>query len=312
MPLDPSAAEMLTFISMAFPDLGGTVHDAAEARALLGRIGFLPGPEMARVEDRRIPGPMGAPDLPVRIYWPAADEGPLPLVVYFHGGGFVLCDLDTHDSVCRRAAAGAGAIVVSVGYRLAPEHPFPAAVDDAYAAACWASVHAPALAADPDRLAVAGDSAGGNLAAVTCLSARDAGGPAIAFQLLICPSLDYVGDYRSRRTNAEGYFLTETHIRWYAEQYLGELAKSEDWRASPIHADSLAGLPEALVVTAECDPLRDEGEAYAQRLSAEGSPAAVQRAAGLFHGFFGLGDFIPSALTAEDRAIAALRIALTR
>jgi acetyl esterase len=275
MPLDPAAAAVMEAMTANFPDLGGTVTDATTAREILARAEPVPGQPVARVEDRVAEG------VPVRIYWPVETGDPMPVVVYYHGGGFVICDLGTHDHVCRFLAVEAGAIVISVDYRLAPEHKYPAAVEDAYTAALWAAENAADLGGDPARLAVAGDSAGGNLAAVVSRLARDAGGePAIAFQLLVYPATDMLADLPSRTENADGYFLTSTHMHWFAAQYFSDPAEVTEPDASPMRAESLAGLPPALVVTAEFDPLRDEGEAYAARMAVEGVAATAHRVPG--------------------------------
>jgi acetyl esterase len=206
--------------------------------------------------------------------------------VFFHGGGFVFGDLDTHDGVCRLLCRHAGAHILAVDYRLAPENPFPAAVEDARAALDWAFANAGRLGADPCRIGVSGDSAGGNLAAVVSqLAARD-GGPAPVLQLLIYPAMDSTGRHRSRELFADGFFLTKAHIEWFETHYLGaDRARGLDPRVSPLLAEDLSGLPPTLVVTAAFDPLRDEGEAYAEALRAAGTPARVRRFPGLIHGF---------------------------
>jgi acetyl esterase len=296
----------------AFPDLGGAVCDADEARRLsemTRRPVDNPLP-VANVENRTIDAPHGP--IPVRIYTPDAPaRGATPaLVVYFHGGGWVICDLDSHDRHCRMIAAECGAVVVSVDYRRAPDHRFPAAVDDAYAAVMWAAGHADELGADASRLAVAGDSAGGNLAAASAIVARDHGGPPIAFQLLVYPVTDHNFDTTSYRENGGGdWFLSETHMRWFWEQYLGPDGDGADPRASVLRAD-LRGLPPAFVMTGGRDPLRDEGEAYAAKLRAAGVAADSYRAEGLFHGFFALDDVLPDAVEPTRRAIDALAAAL--
>lgn len=259
-----------------------------------------------RVEDRRIPGPAG--DIPVRIYWPAA-PGPLPALVCLHGGGWVIGDLDGYEGICRVIANGAGCLVVSVDYRLAPEHPFPCAPEDTYAATCWVADHAAELGADPRRIAVAGDSAGGNLAAVCALMARDRGGPDLVFQLLLYPVTDHAFDTTSYRDNGEGYFLETVTMRWYWRQYLGSGGDGADPYASPLRALDLAGLPPALIVTAGYDPLRDEGEAYGRRLRDAGIDATVSRYETMFHGFFGFARLLDAAAAANAEAFAALRAA---
>jgi acetyl esterase len=232
------------------------------------------------------------------------------VIVYFHGGGFVLCGLDTHDGLCRILAAGVPAIVISVDYRLSPEHRYPAAVTDAYRAVAWAHKHAVSLGGDPERIVAAGDSAGGNLATVTCLRIRDGGGPPVAFQLLLYPWVDFLADLPSRRDNADGYYLTETHLRWFEQQYLNEPAEAAHPHVSPLRAENLADLPPAMVLTAEYDPLRDEGEAYGSRLAEAGVPVQVYRADGLFHSFLAMVDFLPGARKAVETACAAVRTAV--
>ena len=223
--------------------------------------------EMGSVHDRAVPGPEG--DIPVRVYTPAG-TGPLPAIVYFHGGGWVIGNLEIVDRPCRALAAAAAAVVVSVDYRLAPEHRYPAAFDDCYAATVWVAEHAAELGVDPATIAVAGDSAGGNLAAAVALAARDRGGPALAAQLLIYPVTDFNFDTDSYRENAEGYLLTRGSMYWFWAHYLGAQELPKDPYACPLRAGSLAGLPPAYVATGEYDPLRDEGEAYAWRLAEAG------------------------------------------
>jgi acetyl esterase len=319
MPLAPQTKAIIDLMDANWPDLNST--SAAEVRRLVrqtteaARVDGPPPPEVARVEDRTIPGPDG--DIPVRIYWPVVEPDQpgdtLPLVVYFHGGGWVICDLDSHDATCRTLANGSGAVVVSVDYRLAPEHRFPAAPEDAYAATLWAAQHAAQLGADAARMAVAGDSAGGNLAAVVPLMTRDRGGPPLRFQLLVYPVTDVSptrDDYPSKSDNATGYFLTTEHMEWYRDKYLPNGDDGSAPYVSPVHATDVAGLPPALVITAEYDPLRDEGEAYARRLNDAGVPAEIERCAGMFHGFFGMSTILDGATAANERAAAALRRAL--
>jgi acetyl esterase len=265
-----------------------------------------PAAPVAAVGDRVVPGPAG--ELPVRVYTPEG-EPPFPIVVWFHGGGWVVGTLDTYDPLCRALAAAVPAVVVSVGYRLAPEHPWPAAVEDAYAATLWASRNAAGLGGAQDRLAVAGDSAGGNLAAVVALGARDRGGPAIAFQLLVYPALDAAADTASWRDHAEGFQLTAAGMRWYWDHYLGG-ADGRAPDASPLRAAFLSGLPPALVIVAEHDVLRDEGEAYAARLAGAGVAATATRYPGMVHGFFRWRAVTATADTALAEAAAALGSAL--
>jgi acetyl esterase len=265
-----------------------------------------PAVPVAAVADRLVPGPAG--ELPVRVYTPEG-AAPLPIVVYFHGGGWVVGTLDTYDPLCRALAAAVPAVVVSVDYRLAPEHRWPAAAEDAYAATLWASRNAAELGGVQHRLAVAGDSAGGNLAAVVALGARDRGGPAIAFQLLVYPALDAAGDTGSWREFADGFYLTADGMRWYWDHYLGG-ADGRAPDASPLRAAFFGGLPPALVIGAEHDVLRDEGEAYAARLAEAGVAATASRYPGMVHGFFRWRAVTASADAALGEAAAALRAAL--
>jgi acetyl esterase len=269
---------------------------------------------MARVEALEIPGPAGK--LAARLYVadgeaaePARDGQDSPLLVYFHGGGWVIGDLDTHDSTCRFLAANTGFPLLSVDYRLAPEHPFPAAVDDAFAAFRWAAEQAAELGAAAERIAVCGDSAGGNLAAAVSLMARDAGGPQPAMQLLIYPVTDSVGG-ASRQLFAEGFQLTKADMDWFERHYLSGGASGEDPRISVLRAEDLSGLPPAYIATAGFDPLRDEAEAYAERLRAAGVPVALRRHPGLIHGFANMTAISRSARAAMHEAAGALRMAL--
>jgi acetyl esterase len=280
-----------------------------EARAFhLEDAAALNGPAVpvAAVADRVVPGPAG--DLPVRVYTPAG-EGPFPIVVFFHGGGWVVGTIDTYDPLCRALAAAVPAVVVSVGYRLAPEHRWPAAAEDAYAATLWASRHAAELGGAQHRLAVAGDSAGGNLAAVVALAARDRGGPAIGFQLLVYPALDAAADTASWAEFADGFYLTAAGMRWYWDHYLGG-ADGTAPDASPLRAAFFGGLPPALVLMADHDILRDEGEAYAARLREAGVAATASRCEGMVHGFFRWRAVTPAADAALQEAAAAVASAL--
>ena len=279
----------------------------ARANAMPPELG---GPEQPvhKVENRRIPGDGGL--IPVRIYYPF-ETAQLPGLVYFHGGGFVLGGLDGSDRTCRALANGSGCVVISVDYRLAPEHTFPAAADDAFAVTQHVAEHAADFGVDPALLAVGGDSAGGNLATVVALRARDAGGPPIAFQLLIYPWVDFTDDSPSMREFAADHFLTAEAMAWFADHYLPPtIDRRQPW-VSPMHA-KLEGLPPAFVLTAECDPLRDQGEAFARRLQAAGVQATAKRYEGMFHPFFSLAGIIDGAKTAMADAAAALKTALTR
>jgi acetyl esterase len=296
-------------MSAAFASIAAGNGNAVEVRDSLraSRRHAVPVP-VGRVEDHRIQGPAGEP-LPVRTYFPLGpdhSDGGRPVLIYFHGGGFVLCDLDSHDSCCRRLANGSGAVVVSVDYRLAPEFPFPAAVDDAWAATEWVADHIAELGGDAARLVVAGDSAGGNLAAVVAMIARDRGGPPIAFQVLIYPVVDQRRKSSAASPHATSGVLTGAHMQWFTEQYLGCDGDRTDVLASPILGD-MAGLPPAHIVTGGMDPLCEEGEEFARRLRAAGVPATVRRYERGFHGFFNLTDHLPAARQASDDVCAVLR-----
>ncbi|MBZ5607544.1 MAG: alpha/beta hydrolase [Acidobacteriia bacterium] len=265
-------------------------------------------PETVRsVEDLRIPGPLG--EIPIRVYTPEPDA-PRAGLVYFHGGGWVIGDLDTHDVPCRAIARRSGAVVVSVDYRLAPEHKFPAAVTDCYAATVWVSENAARLGIDPQRICVGGDSAGGNLAAVVALKSRDEKGPAIALQAMVYPVTDLSSfDTDSYQEFAQGYQLTRTMMDWFRDLYLGSAEDGRSAHASPLLARDLRGLPPAVILTAECDPLRDEGEAYAKRLKDAGVPVASTRHAGMIHPFFSLAGAVPQALEAYQQIADVVRAA---
>ncbi len=289
MPLDSEARTLLDQMAAA----GGTpVHLLAldEARQRFRQaFAALAGPPVpvAQIEGRIIPTPDGP--LSVRLYQPDLPV-PLPVLVWFHAGGWTLGDLETTDSLCRALASDAGCLVVSVDYRLAPEYPFPAAFDDAEAAVRAVAARAGEWGGDTKRLAVGGESAGGNLAAVTAIRLRATGGPPLIAQLLVCPVTDYHDPGTPSYTaNAEGYFLTRASMKWFWGNYLPVGIAPTDPRVSPLHAPDLAGLPPALVVTAEYDPLRDEGEAYAVRLRAAGVPTLLRRYPGTIHCFLSMG-----------------------
>lgn len=260
-------------------------------------------PPMAEVRELR------AGELPLRLYRPAGTQAGevLPVLVYFHGGGWTIGDLDTHDVLCRQLAQACGGAVVSVDYRLGPEHRFPAAVDDCVAATRWVREQAASLALDASRLAVGGDSAGGNLAAVTCLALREAGQALPGYQLLIYPATDMRAGAPSHTTNGQGYLLTRDSIAYYNSHYLGDLQRANDWRASPLLAASHQGLPPALVLTAGFDPLRDEGLQYANALSAAGVPTQYVCFERQIHGFITMGRVLEEANTAVELCAAALR-----
>ncbi len=281
-----------------------------EARAQVERMYKFPNTErieIGSVEDRQIPGPAG--DVPIRIYRSWATEGaPAPALMYFHGGGHVVGSLDTHDSVARNLCAVAHCVVVAVDYRLAPEHKFPAAPEDCFAATQWVADNAADLGIDPARIAVGGDSAGGNLAAVVALMARDAGGPALCYQLLVYPVADYAMDTPSYEKWAEGAgILTAAGMAWYRDCYLASEADRMDWRAAPLRAADHSGLPPALVITAECDVLHDESVAYAQALRDAGVAVEHRNYPGMMHGFFSLAPVIDDGGAAQTFAGKHLR-----
>jgi len=250
------------------------------------------------IQDLRIPGP--ASDIPVRVYTPEG-SGPFSGLAYFHGGGWVLCDLDTHDVVCRAIARRAPAVVVAVDYRLAPEHKFPAAVEDAFAATRWVSENAARLNIDRRRIAVGGDSAGGNLSAVVSLKSRQSG-PKIALQILVYPVTDLSSfDTTSYREFGDGYHLTKSEMEWFRREYLSNPEQAADPDASPLLAADVSDASPALVITAECDVLRDEGEAYAERLRKAGVPVTLTRYEGMIHPFFSMPGAIRDAAKALDQ-----------
>jgi acetyl esterase len=264
---------------------------------------------IARAEDGIVPGPDG--DVPVRIYWPIA-TGPRPALIYCHGGGHVFGDLDTHDVIARNLCGGAEVVVVAVDYRLAPEHKFPAAAEDAWAAYNWVRDTGASLGVDISRLAVGGDSAGGNLAAVVAIMARDAGHTNIKLQVLIYPVTDYSLSSDSYNQFGEGYgVLTSGAMKWFSQHYLRSAEDADDWRASPIKAKSLANLPPAFVVAAQCDVLCDEGADYAEALGAAGTKVERKEYAGMIHGFFGMTPAIDDAVRAQSDVSNTLRSALT-
>ncbi len=292
--LHPEVRALLEMMdAQGAPPLEG--QDPVQARAdRMEGMKMLGGQPVAigRVEDLSIPGPGG--DIPVRLY--ASEHGGVrPAFVYFHGGGWVFGNIETHDAVCRLLAKESGAVVISVDYRLSPEAKFPAAVDDSYAATCWVAANAQHLGIDANRIAVGGDSAGGNLATVVAMRCRDAGGPALALQVLIYPVTDLSSfETASHRELAEGYFLTRAAMQWFTGHYLASTEQSSHPEASPLHATNLKGLPPAVVITAEFDPLRDEGEAYAKRLEQAGVPVTATRYPGMIHGFVSMHGVVSS------------------
>ncbi len=261
---------------------------------------------VASVEDLTIPGPLGP--IPIRVYKPV-EVAPRPAMVYFHGGGWVVCDLNTHHVICTAIARRAGAVVVAVDYRLAPEHKFPAALIDCYAATVWVAENAGRLGIDPNRITVGGDSAGGNLGTVVSLKARDEKGPRIALQALVYPVTDLTAMKTSSYVEfAEGYHLTKASMEWFRGHYLSCEEDGRHPHASPLLAGDLRGLPPAVILTAECDPLRDEGEAYARRLHEAGVPVSLTRYPGMIHPFFSLAGVIPQARDAYQQIADAVRM----
>jgi acetyl esterase len=273
-----------------------------EATALARRAGTLP---VAKVETVVIPGPGGP--LRVRLYWPEVAP-PVPAILCYHDGGHVMGSLETLDAMARNLCSATGALVASVDYRLAPEHPFPAAVEDSFAALCWVRDQASSLGVDPQRLGLHGDSAGGNLAAVVALLARGTGAPALRLQSLVCPITDYAMTGESFDRYAEGHgILTRAAVQWFARHYLQDNQDVADWRISPIRAASHTGLPPAIIITAEADVLHDDGERYAAALRHAGVPVEYHDFAGMIHGFFGMAPSMDAAMDAQRLVWAAFQ-----
>jgi acetyl esterase len=287
--------------ALGIPPLG--TESAAEARIAMAARPLPPGAPVANVENRTIPGPAG--EIPLRIYTPVGDA-PFPVLVWFHGGGWVLGSLDGSDHTCRELANTAGCVVVSVDYRLAPEHKFPASPDDCESAHEWVLANATSFGGDPQRVAVGGDSAGGNLAAVVSLRAKERGGSLPVFQLLVYPVTDSNFDRLSYQENADGYLLTTSSMHWFWDQYVSRPEDMAHPHASPMYATDLSGLPAALIITAEFDPLRDEGEAFADRLRDARVAVRVTRYDGMIHGFFGMFPVIDKGKSAIREASDAL------
>lgn len=305
MPLDPA---LKTILEPMNAGEGPKLHELspADARTFFDAMQFPGGDEiaLASVEDQTFAGPAGS--VPVRIYR-ASTEAAQPALVYFHGGGWVIGSIDTHDATCRALAAGAGCTVVSVDYRLAPEAPYPAAADDCYAALEWVAAEAASLGIDPARIALGGDSAGGNLTAVVSQMARDRSGPSVCFQLLIYPVTDADFGRASYDENATGYLLETDAMKWFWGHYVPDEARRSEPYASPLRAPDLAGLPPALVITAEFDPLRDEGEAYAAALEKAGVDTTLTRYDGMIHGFYAMGALVKGARDAVAESVGALK-----
>ncbi len=305
MPLDPQVKQLLDGLAQAG---GPSLSDLSpsEAREIYrGMVAFDQPEEVARVDNRVVAGVDH--EVPVRVYTPvAAVGGDAPLLLWLHGGGWVIGDLDTADATARALANRSGAVVVSVGYRLAPEHRSPSALEDCMAALIWAVQEAEMLGVDSGRVAVGGDSAGGNLAALLCHQVRDGSGPTISFQLLVYPAVDLTLSHRSIEENGQGYLLTKDTMCWFADCYLGD-QDPKSGAVSPLWAASLADLPPALIITAEFDPLRDEGEAYAAALRQAGVEVQLTRYDGQIHGFVGLASMVADGARALEEAGAALR-----
>lgn len=305
MPLDPQMQAMRDQHERdnVTPLYAMSLEDARAADlAAIQEGGGDPEP-VYEVADLKITGPGG--ELPLRLYRPVS-ERPLPTLLYFFGGGWVLGTIDTADGVSRSLANAARALVAVVGYRLAPEHRFPAAVDDCYATACWVAEHADEIGADPARLAVGGDSAGGNLAAGVALRART-DGPALVGQLLVYPNTDQLADDESMRAADDPFLFNHHSVAWYRQHYLADPGDAANPLASPLRAESLAGLPPALVITAEYDPLRDQGEAYARRLAEDGVQVELSRYPGMAHGFFTMAGTLDASRAAIAQAASQLR-----
>jgi acetyl esterase len=312
VPLDPALAAVLQMMaSHQRPSMVSGTPEQARAGFRFLTVDLRNPEHLAQVgsiENRTVPGAAG--EIGARVYRPAT-EGPHPTVVFFHGGGWVIGDLDTHDDHARLLCRDVDAVVLSVDYRLAPETPFPGAYEDCLAATLWAVEHADGLGGDPGRVAVAGDSAGGNLSAAVTIGARQAG-VRLAGQLLLYPAVDFLDtdEHPSRVQNAEGFFLTASDMAWFGDHYVPDPARRSDPYASVLRGPDLSGLPPAIVATAEYDPLRDEGEAYAAALDKAGVPVTVRRFDGLIHGFFGLPHVSPACAEANRVLCADLKALL--
>jgi acetyl esterase len=308
MPIHPQTRAVIDIMAQMGVSFGG---NPADLRALMAQFPRPQGEDVGAVVNRTVAGPAGG-EVPVRIYSPAGTASQLlPALIWFHGGGWVLGSLDSADFICRGIANRAGCRVISTEYRLAPEAAFPAAVDDCLAVTRWVAADAAELGVDANYIAVGGDSSGGNLAAVVALLARDRGGPSLVFQVLVYPITNHRFDTPSYRDYADGYFLTRDAMVWFWSHYLADANDGNSPLASPLRAATLSGLPPAIVVTAEFDILRDEAEAYAARLRAEGVAVDLVRYDGQIHGFFG-NAMIDDGIAAIDRVSAALRTALTK
>ncbi len=309
MSLDPQVKAFLEQTAAAGLPAYPTMSPAEAREVMLVRSApFLANPpQLANVEERYIPGPAG--QLRLRVYTPEG-PGPFPTLVYFHGGGWVVGSLDSHDSLCRALANASGCVVAAVEYRLAPENKFPAQVEDAYAATAWLAEHGAGVGGEGRPIAVGGDSAGGAMAAAVCIAARDRGGPAISCQLLIYPVTDFSFDTLSYQENATGYNLTRADMIWFWGHYLESEVDGRHPLASPLPAEDLTGLPPAIVVTAEYDPLRDEGEAYARRLAEAGVAVWFRRYEGMIHNFVRMFPVLEGGKTAVEDIGRELRTLL--
>ncbi len=309
--MDDGVAAVLAQLNAEFPTVENMTGPQAREAVAARRAPVTNLDDVQSAVDRAVSTPTGV--IPVRIYRPhGASDAARPALVFYHGGGFVLCDLDSHDGFCRALARYTQSVVVSVEYRLAPENPAPAAIEDAFAAYCWAAASASDLGVDPDRIAVAGDSAGGNLAAATAILCRERSTPMPAAQVIIYPMLDPACDAPSHTTCATGYMTTAAAIRWYWDQYLGANALPEPAHlVAPPNADSHAGLPPAVVLTAGLDPLHDEGVAYARALRAAAVPVVHRDYPGLFHGFVTMMT-LPAGASARELLWADVRELLAR
>ncbi|MCP3469593.1 alpha/beta hydrolase [Bradyrhizobium sp. CCGUVB1N3] len=315
-PLDPVIAEIIPLLPLRDPATMTPQSTRDSLRALAAARAAVPPPPVNEVRDTEVKG--GAGPLAARVY--RAGSAPSPTVIFFHGGGWVAGDLDTHDRQARFLAIETGAVVISVDYRRPPETRFPGAFEDAFAAARDVFDRIAEFGGDRKRVGIAGDSAGGNLAAVTAIACRDAG-IGLAGQFLVYPATDVVGNYAdttenarfpSRTENADGYFLSRAVMEWFAGHYLADPGHARDWRASPLRAKSLAGVAPAVVTTAWFDPLRDEGAAYARALEAAGVPVRLHEGAGLIHGYFSMGEASETARAEAQRARADFKALLAR
>jgi acetyl esterase len=312
MPIHPQAQAVLDALAkLALPPPQQVGAVQARINFKQSRKAYLPAPEeVAAATDHTVAGPGGA--IAVRLYRPkgSSAQARLPVLIYFHGGGWVLGDIETHDPLCRQLANRAGCAVLSVDYRLAPEHKFPAAVEDALAATRFVAANGAQWGLDPARIAAGGDSAGGNLAAVVAHTLRDAGGPKLKLQLMLYPATDFAMDTPSHREFASGYMLTRERMDYFMDCYLRNAHDAADWRASPLRCDNFLHLAPAHVITASHDPLRDEGKAYADKLNAAGGSATYRCYDGMIHGFMTMSGALDVARAAIDDAAQVLKRAL--